>query len=843
MAEEIHNPPDADNRAAQPPLVSFIMSGGAGARLWPLSRQDFPKQFHNFSGKSSMLARTVSRLNFINRQDKAGRVCGNSAAKSAKMPVYCIACENHAALLKQELSALSLHGGKPIFEPLGRNTAAAVALAAQYTLQNYGDTLVLIVPSDHEIETDEQFWQTIHDGIPAAQAGNVVVFGIKPDRAETGYGYIEITPASETPSSPEASPSAHYTQSASAKGEAFCNVRRFVEKPDLQTAERYVQDGNFLWNSGIFLFSAKIMQQAFDRFAPAINSATAQALAKAQDSSSGLRLSFEDYKTVPANSVDYAIMERISNIALVPARFRWNDLGSWQSLLDMPGARQNRDKAGNLIRGDVIAIDCRRSYLRSESGLLAAVGVHDMAVVATADATFIAPVSQSQNVRKIVAALETSGRPETKFTPSDSRAPIIGAYKNRLHSWLFDEALPLWSAQGVDDRGGFYEALNFDGKPLHIDKRMRTQARQVYSFAIAWQRSGQEPYRQLVRHGLDFIEKGRTDLGGFIAVFDADNHIKDTTEDLYDQSFVLLALAHAAACGEQRALQLGQESFAFLDTYLADRRDDSSHYMGYFETRENNRPLRRANPHMHLLETCLAWHEVTGEEIFLHRAANIVNLFQTRFFDRDNWALGEYFTADWKQAPGAEGNICEPGHHFEWAALLAAFDRHKTAAKKRQREGAIITDATEVSAIKEGANNADAENGGIVRMARKLYASAAAYGLNRATGLAYNSISRFGMPLDCATRSWQQTEIIKAAIALDCNQGPDLKPEVESRAARLFRRHIDAAPKGLWIDAIDEHGRALSQSVPASIFYHLITALTHYMDYMDFAENLDKKSI
>ncbi|KAA6204369.1 MAG: mannose-1-phosphate guanylyltransferase [Candidatus Tokpelaia sp.] len=789
MTEKSGNPIAKKTKPARAevPLVSFIMSGGVGTRLWPLSRQDFPKQFHDFSGNGSMLARTVHRLNFINRL---------RPENSAKMPVYLIASESHAPLLDKEISGLPLYGGQPVFEPLGRNTAAAVALACAISLQNYGDSLVLIVPSDHDIETEEQFWQTIEAGIPAAQDGKIVIFGIKPDRPETGYGYIEI--AAKT----------------GGKEQVF-DVLQFKEKPDSTTAERYCRAGNFLWNSGIFLFSAKIMQQAFARFAPEIKQNVSAALAQARRDFSGLWLPFDAYKAVPADSVDYAIMEQADNIVLVPARFRWNDLGSWQSLLDTPAGKKNRDTNGNVIIGDVVAIDCERSYLRSQSGLLSAVGLKNMAVVATGDATFIAPVSQSQNVRKIVTSLENSGRLETRFTPAPGRPPVAGAHLSRVENWLFEEALPLWSTKGVDDKGGFHEVLNFDGLPLHRDKRMRTQARQVYTFAVAGARGWQGPYRELIAHGLDFIEKGRLDNGGFVATFDADGHIKDTTEDFYDQSFVLLALAHAHAGGERRARRLAEESFAFLDRYLLDKSGKPAGTRGYFETRQNDRPLRRANPHMHFLETCLAWYEVTGEADYLDRAANIVDLFRNIFFDADNWALGEFFDADWQRAKGEAGDICEPGHHFEWASLLVAYERHKTAFAARQ------------------ANDKTADNAprNIVLLARKLYASATASGVNRTTGLAYNSVSRFGTPIDCATRSWPQTEAIKAAIALDSNHGPDLKPEVESRIARLFRWHIDTAPKGLWIDAIDEQGKARSQSVPASIFYHLVAALTYYMDF------------
>jgi mannose/cellobiose epimerase-like protein (N-acyl-D-glucosamine 2-epimerase family) len=204
---------------------------------------------------------------------------------------------------------------------------------------------------------------------------------------------------------------------------------------------------------------------------------------------------------------------------------------------------------------------------------------------------------------------------------------------------------------------------------------------------------------------------------------------------------------------------------------------------------------------MHLLEAFLAWHEATGNRDYLQRAARIVDLFRHHMFDAETWTLGEYFSNDWSRAPGEQGEWTEPGHHFEWASLLSDFAR--------------------VTGQKD-----------VMRYGRKLYASAIANGLNRSTELAYNAVSRHGLPLDTNSRSWPQTEAVKAAIALDGNGGPDLKPEVEARVGRLFRWHIEPAPKGLWIDLIDETGKAKAEDVPASIFYHLVCALTQYVAYV-----------
>ena len=739
-------------------IVSFVMSGGVGSRLWPLSREDNPKQFHDLSGQGTMLVRTVRRL----------------ASRGNDTPIHLIASERHAARVRADLAGLDLGGGGAIFEPVGRNTAAAVAIAALATIEAHGDGIVLVVPSDHEISTDAQFWESIEAGLTAAQDGRLVVFGIRPDRPETGYGYIETGNAIDG---------------------RVLEVSRFVEKPDRETAEAYLAAGSFFWNTGIFLFRASAMRDAFLVFQPEIWSGAEAAFSAATRDVSGCYLPLDAYSAIASISVDYAIMERADRIAMVPAGFRWNDLGSWESLLDV----SRTDERGNVLLGDVVAIDCDRSYLRSQGKLLSVIGLRDVAVVATPDATFVAPVSESQHVKKIVEQLERSGRLETKFTPAPDRVLAVGAWQNRVRHWLFEETLPLWSTVGIDRvNGGFHEALGFDGAPLSRDKRMRTMARQVYAFSVARKHGWGGPAEELIGHGLAFMQRGRTARGGWARALSVDGTVVDPAEDAYDHACVLLALAHAHISGDADARRLGEETFAFLDSHLEDDR-----LTGFRET-SDGQGLRRTNPHMHLLEAFIAWYDATGERTYLRRASRIVDLFRSHFFDTDSWTLGEYFDDDWRPAPGERGLWTEPGHHFEWASLLVDF------------------------AKRSGQND-------LVGFSRKLYASAIANGLNRSTGLAYGAVSRTGMPLDGLSRSWPQTEAIKAAIALDDTSGPDLKPEIEARVGRLFRWHIDPAPKGLWIDGIDEKGRAVATDVPASIFYHLVAALAQYLERTEAA--------
>lgn len=735
-------------------IVSFVMSGGVGSRLWPVSREDNPKQFHDLSGDGSMLGKTLRRL---------------MARPAGHTPVYLIAAEKHAERIRSEIAPLGLNGCG-IFEPSGRNTAAAVAVAALKTLSDYGDeALVLVVPSDHEISTDRQFWETVERGVPAAAIGKLVVFGIKPTHPETGYGYIEA-----------ADVVAHVR-----------NVARFVEKPDVQAATSFVNAGNFFWNSGIFLFRAGTMRNRFLELRPDIWKTVETAVASALHDVSGIFLPSGLYAKVPSISIDHAIMERTRGIAMVRASFRWSDLGSWRSLLDVGSS----DRDGNVVVGDVVAIDCANSYLRSSGRLLSAIGLKNIAIVSTPDATFVAPVGRSQNVKEVVEQLEKSGRLETKFTPADDRVIVPGSWRQRVEHWLFEETMPLWSTAGVDDvHGGFHEALGFDGRPLNKPKRMRTMARQIYAFAVAKERGWDGPADHLVRYGINFIaENGRTDRGGWVRTLNVDGSVADPVEDAYDHSCVLLALAHAHRCGLPEAMPLAEETFQFIDTYLEDSR-----LTGFLETPDGN-GLRRSNPHMHLLECFLAWHGATGDRTYLRRASRIIDLFRSHFFDAASWTLGEYFDREWHPAADDKGAVTEPGHHFEWAALLVEF-----ASKSGQSD--------------------------LIGFARKLYASAIANGLNRATGLAYGAVSRDGMPIDSISRSWPQSEAIKAAIALDGSGGPDLKPEIEARVGRLFRWHIDPAPFGLWIDRIDECGRSRACEVPASIFYHFVSALTQYLD-------------
>ncbi len=736
--------------SAAVPVVSYVLGGGAGSRLWPLSRAECPKPFQRLTGGDTLLAATVRR-----QARRAGAV-------------HVIVQRRHAWRMRAEPNAAAGRGDI-LYEPEGRGTAAAVAVATLHARRHGPGALVLIAPADHAISCADAYWRSVEAGMRAARDGAIVLFGIVPDRAETGYGYVEAGPETG----------------------GISSVRRFVEKPDAATARGFLGGSGFYWNSGIFLFRADIMAEALAEHAPRIWSAAQKAVNMATADRSGLWLDAAAYAAMPVASIDRAVMEKSANLSMVRAGFGWSDLGTWQSLHRAGAA----DACGNVVSGDVVADDCSGSLLRSEGPLLAATGLRDIAVVVTADAVLVAPLAGSQGVGRIVETLERTGRREARSMPAEAEAP--GAWRRPARHWLFERALPLWAERGVDRmHGGFHEALQPDGSPVARPKRIRTMARQIYAFAMASRRGADGAMLEAVSAGIDFlVTRARTRNGGYCRLLSARGGVLDPAEDLYDQAFVLLALAHAHAAGHADALRLGQDLLAFLDTQLAD-----PHAGGYREQAGRHGPPRRSNPHMHLLEAFLAWHELTGDAACLGRCRDIAGLLRRHYFDAGRWSLGEWFGADWQLAPGPAGRWTEPGHYFEWASLLIEYARP--------------------------ANEPE-----IGPLARRLYASAAAFGVDRATGLAYCAVSRDGAALDRTSRSWAQTEAVKAAIALDGAGGLDLQPEIEARMRRLFRWHIDPAPPGLWIDWLDAAGRPLSADVPASILYHLVAAITRYLDH------------
>ena len=355
------------------PITPVILSGGSGSRLWPLSRSLYPKQFLPLAGQQTMI------------QETALRVCGEGFAD----PVV-ICNEEHRFIVAEQLRSASLRPADIILEPIGRNTAPAACIAALRILEGGEDGLMLVMPSDHVIKSPDRFLKAIGRAAEAAAAGALVTFGITPAQAETGYGYIKAG----------ARFGAH---------DGVHAVERFVEKPDRATAEGYLADGSYLWNSGIFLFSAAAYVAELEAFNPAIVEACRRALADHRRDLTFLRVGAEAFSASPSDSIDYAVMERTRHAAVVPVDMGWSDVGAWSALWDIAA----KDEDGNVTQGDVVLSGARNVYARSDDGLLVAVvGLEDVVVVATDDAVLVIDRERAQDVMHIVERLKAERRDE-----------------------------------------------------------------------------------------------------------------------------------------------------------------------------------------------------------------------------------------------------------------------------------------------------------------------------------------------------------------------------------------------------------------------------------------------
>ena len=358
-----------------------VLSGGSGTRLWPMSRTLYPKQLLTLLGRDSLLQQTVRR------------VVGDVRFAA---PVL-VANEEHRFIIAEQLREIALVPRGLLLEPIGRNTAPAACVAALVLSETEPNPLMLVMPSDHTIGDTEAFRAAVDLAATAASSGTLVSFGISPERAETGYGYIRRGGALET--------------------EGAFTIAEFVEKPGPEQAKQYLTSGEYLWNSGIFMFPVRLYIDELERLRPAMVAACRRALTEGRQESDFIRLDKDAFSTCDSDSIDYAVMEKTRRAAVVPAAMGWSDIGSWDALWEMSG----KDHKGNSIEGNVIAEDTRNCYLRSEAGLVAAIGVEDLVVVGTADAVMVAPRKRTQEVKTLVARLVKERRDEAAALPTVHR--------------------------------------------------------------------------------------------------------------------------------------------------------------------------------------------------------------------------------------------------------------------------------------------------------------------------------------------------------------------------------------------------------------------------------------
>ncbi len=388
-------------------LTPVILSGGAGTRLWPLSRELYPKQLLPLTGARTMLQQTLLRLEGL----------------TTAAPVV-VCNEAHRFLVAEQLRQMRITPRATLLEPFGRNTAPAIALAAHAALKGVGsdgnavDPVLLVLPADHVIRDVGAFHRAVRSAITAAEAGQLATFGVVARTPETAYGYI---------------------QRGAADGAGF-RIARFIEKPNSERAREFVQSGDYYWNSGMFVFRARRYLQELQRFQPEMARICEAAFRGAQADLDFIRIAPAAFEACPADSIDYAVMEKTAEAVVVPLNANWSDVGSWSSLHEA----SDPDGHGNVIHGDVILEDTQGSYLYSESRLVAAVGLREHVVVETKDAVLVAPRNRVQDVKKLVQLLKERGR-----------------YEHSLHREVFRP----WGSYDSIESGGRFQVKCLKVKP------------------------------------------------------------------------------------------------------------------------------------------------------------------------------------------------------------------------------------------------------------------------------------------------------------------------------------------------------------------------------------------
>ena len=410
-------------------IKAVIMAGGSGTRLWPLSRAAHPKQFLALHGDDSMLQATVKRLSGLNVKSSV-TICN----------------EEHRFFVAEQLREIDALGSI-ILEPVGRNTAPAIALAA---LTSNEDELLLVLAADHVIQDQAAFTKAVADAVPLAEAGKLVTFGVMADKPHTGYGYIK----------------------SGARQQVGFAVDKFVEKPTIELAKDYVASGEYYWNSGMFLNRADRYLAELSKFRPDIYEVCKLSVEETRVDLDFVRIDSEKFHGCPSESVDYAVMEKTEDAVIVPMNAGWSDIGSWSSLWDI----SQKDRNGNAVCGDVQLDEVKNSYIRSEDKLVAVVGVDDLIIVSTKDVVLVATKDRVQDIKKITERLKSGTRNEWE---------------------MHREVCRPWGKFDSIDRGEFYQVKRITVKPggkLSVQSHQHRSEHWIVVAGTATVRNGKETY-------------------------------------------------------------------------------------------------------------------------------------------------------------------------------------------------------------------------------------------------------------------------------------------------------------------------------------------------------------
>lgn len=708
-----------------------ILCGGAGTRLWPASRPSRPKQFIELVGEQSLFQATVRRVGPLS---EGGRI-------------VIVAGHDHLRFLEDQLAAMGVEADL-ILEPTGRDSGPAMAAAALWIKRIDPEGVAVFVASDHYIPDTVVFRRTAVQAVAAAQQGRIVTLGVTPNSPNSAYGYIRPRTSGLSP------------------------VERFVEKPIRADAERYLAEG-YLWNSGNFVAPVRTLLAELRTFAPDLIDAVAAALPEAGPGR--VHALGPAFASAPKISIDYAVMEKSDKVWVLPAAFEWSDLGAWDAVAATGGG----------ARGLWVAEASDGCLVRAAPGMaVATAGVSNLAIIAEPDAVLVCDLNSAQAVKGLVEELARRGW--TGQAPATGGAASLADRSRDFLRWLKLGALPLWSRLGVGEDGGFAEALDDDGAAVGDFRRGRVQARQAYVFSLASDWGWGEGYAALAARGLARFEATNLRPDGLYRTrVTAGGAVLDDTASLYDQAFVLLATATAAAAGIEPDRQ--RRTAARLVVSLEALR------LAQGGWREAAGHPFQANAHMHLLEAALAWEMLEPDGPWAAMADAIVALAQARFIDDRGGFLREFFDEAWRPAEGEAGRLVEPGHQFEWAWLLT-------------RWGRLRRDPWAEAA------------------ARRLYACGER-GLDAARGVAIDELDETLAPRSARARLWPQTEWLKAALILAETAEGDERRRLLDEAGRALRglgRYL--ASSGLWRDKLEADGRLDADPAPASSLYHIMAA-------------------
>ena len=714
-------------------LYPIIMCGGAGTRLWPASRPSRPKQFIALAGNRSLFQDTVARV---------------AALAEGEGTIVVIAGLSHRDAIEAQLSEINVEA-QILLEPEARDSAAAMAAAALWVQQRDPEGIIAFVASDHYIPDAASFRDAVIEAASEAAQGRIVTLGVKPTEPSSAYGYIK--PA----------------------GPGLAAVSSFHEKPLTEAARAFI-DAGYLWNSGNFIVSAGTLIEELGIHAPAVLAAAAAAIAPLSKQKV-LQVLGDEFRNAPKISIDYAVMEQTKKASVLEVAFAWSDLGAWDAIA----------ASGEGGVGARIFEDAERILARAPDGtLVAALGVSDLAIIVEDDAVLVCDLSRSQEVRRLVERMRTISPQHLDFQKPATETLDVDA--RRFADWLRFRALPVWSTLGLGEDGGFSESLTLGGQATAGNRRARVQTRQIFVYAQAGALGWTGPWKAIVTSALERLRTAylRPD-GATRALLAADWAPIDETAMLYDQAFVLFALA---------AVQQANTDDADLETDAARLRDKLlNEAMPNGAMREVGDHPFQSNAHMHLFEASLAWEALSDDPAWSAMADRIAGLALDVFIDAERGFLREFFNEAWTPADGEDGQLFEPGHQFEWAWLLARY------GVLRGDERAIVA-------------------------AQTLYANGRK-GIGQRPPVALDAMNEDMTIRSHRARLWPQTEWLKASLLLaELSTDGERTIFLEDAATALRALWLYLSENGLWHDKRFPDGTFLDEPAPASSFYHIMAA-------------------